>query len=432
MVCHSIEALAARLTAVALVAAAALGAAACRSADAAAPPPSRAEIAARARAITDLGRRLFADPSLSASGAMSCASCHDPSRAFGPPDDTPVRFGGPDLSRPGHRAVPSLRYLHAVPAYTDHFFDADTDESIDNGPAGGLMWDGRLDRAADQARIPLLSPFEMANASPADVVARAARAPYAAELRALFGADVLDDPVAGFDAITFALETFQQDYEAFYPYTSKYDAYLAGRAALTEREARGLAAFEDPARGNCARCHFSRPGRSGEPPLFTDFGFIALGVPRNPAIPANADPQYFDLGLCGPDRTDRADRAEYCGLFRTPSLRNVATRRVFFHNGVVTDLRRVVAFYVERDTHPERWYPRTANGGIRIFDDLPARYHGNVDVLPPFGGRPGDPPPLTPEEIDDIVVFLGTLTDGYDTGPMAMASHAQPGESDAP
>jgi cytochrome c peroxidase len=140
---------------------------------------------------------------------------------------------------------------------------------------------------------------------------------------------------------------------------------------------------------------------------------IALGVPRNPAIPANADPTYFDLGLCGPLRTDFSDRSDYCGLFKTPSLRNVALRKSFFHNGAFHDLRKAVAFYATRDTNPERWYPRAKDGSIQEYDDLPAADRANLNSDPPFGGKPGDKPALNDAEIDDVVAFLRTLTDGY-------------------
>ena len=59
------------------------------------------------------------------------------------------------------------------------------------------------------------------------------------------------------------------------------------------------------------------------------------------------------------------DRPEYCGLFRTPSLRNVALRQTFFHNGVFHSLRDAVAFYVTRETDPGRWYPRNPDGSVR-------------------------------------------------------------------
>jgi cytochrome c peroxidase len=369
----------------------------------------------RAAHLEALGRRLFADPLLSASGRTACATCHDPDHAFGPPNTLAVQFGGADMKQPGLRAVPSLKYLQAVPPFTEHYFESDDegDASIDNGPTGGLTWDGRVNRDRDQARIPLFSPFEMANADAGAVVAKVRQAGYADELRTIFGAAVFADTESAFAGIVEALEVVQQDYRAFYPYSSKYDAYLAGRAELSPQERRGLALFNDPEKGNCGNCHRSQRGKDGTPPQFTDYGLIAIGVPRNRDIPANADPDFFDLGACGPLRTDLADRAEYCGRFITPTLRNVAVRQTFFHNGVVHNLREAVAFYVERDTDPGKWYARDAAGKILKFDDLPQRYRANINIEPPFGGRPGERPVLSSSEIDDIVVFLNTLTDGY-------------------
>ena len=376
---------------------------------------SRPQAYARAARLEALGRKLFFDPALSASGKMACATCHDPAHGFSPANDQAVQRGGKDMAQPGQRAVPSLTYLQAVPPFTEHYYDSDDegDASVDNGPTGGLTWDGRLDRGRAQAAFPLTSPFEMANESAAAVARRARKAGYDAELVAIFGADVLAAPEKTFAALTHALEVYEQSPRDFYPYSSKYDAVLAGRAQLTPQQAHGLALFNDPQKGNCASCHRSAPDFNGAPPQFTDYGFIALGLPRNSAIPANADTAYHDLGLCGPLRTDFTARAEYCGLFRTPSLRNVALRKTFFHNGVVHSLREAVAFYVERDTDPGKWYPRAADGAPRKFDDLPARYVTNVNMEPPFGGKPGDRPALSPAEIDDIVAFLNTLTDSY-------------------
>jgi cytochrome c peroxidase len=379
---------------------------------------TRQEAYARAAQLEALGRALFADPSLSASGRLACATCHDPDHAFGPPNALPVQLGGKDMRQPGIRAVPSLKYLQVVPQFTEHYFESDDegDDSIDNGPTGGLTWDGRVDRGRDQARLPLLSPFEMANHDAADVVAKVRNGRYAEDLRRIFGGTIFDDPDKAFAAVTEALEVFQQNFRDFYPYSSKYDFYLAGSVALTEQEARGLALFNDPHKGNCGNCHRSIRGRDGTPPQFTDYGLIAVGVPRNRAIPANADANFFDLGACGPLRTDLSGRSKYCGRFRTPTLRNVSLRTSFYHNGAVHSLREAVAFYVDRDTDPGKWYPRDATGGVQKFDDLPQPYRDNVDMEPPFGGRPGDPPALSPSEIDDVVAFLNTLTDGFDPG----------------
>ncbi len=79
-------------------------------------------------------------------------------------------------------------------------------------------------------------------------------------------------------------------------------------------------------------------------------------------------------------------------------------------------LREAIAFYVERDTKPEKWYPRDATASAK-FDDLPAQYRDNINSEPPFGGKPGDRPVLSAAEIDDIVAFLNTLTDGYRPAP---------------
>ena len=378
-------------------------------------PLGRAEASARAAALADLGRRMFFDPALSASGKLACSSCHDPAHGFGPANALDVQIGGPGMDVSGVRAAPSLTYLQADPQFSEHFFDSEdeSDESVDNGPTGGLMWDGRADRAEGQVRLPLLSPFEMANADATEVAAKLRAAPYAQGLRALFGAGALNDADAAVEAAGQALAAFEETPSLFYPYTSKYDAYLAGKASLTAQETRGLWAFEAEGKGNCASCHISRRANDGEPPQFTDFGLIALGLPRNPRLPANRDPAYFDLGACGPLRTDLAGRAEYCGLFRTPSLRNVALRQTFFHNGLFHSLRDAVAFYATRDTDPGRWYPKDATGAIEKYDDLPQQYQGNINTDPPFGGKLGGKPPLTDADIDDIVAFLGTLTDGY-------------------
>ena len=397
------------------------------SAVASAQPMSRQEARQRAEALAALGQALFADPRLSASGRLACASCHSPDHAFGPPNALAVQAGGADMRRPGLRAAPSLRYLQSVPQFTEHLFESEdeADESVDNGPSGGLTWDGRVDTAQAQARIPLLSPFEMGNRGPGEAVARALAAGHGPALAAIYGADVLGDREAVFQALLEAFEAYQQDWRTFYPYSSKYDLYLAGRATLTHQEARGLGLFEDPAKGNCASCHVSERAADGTPPRFTDYGMAALGVPRNPEIPANADPAYHDLGLCGPLRTDFGARAAYCGLFRTPSLRNVATRHAFFHNGVLHSLRDAVAFYATRDTDPARWYPKRPDGSVALYNDLPLPYQANLHRGPPFGGEPGGKAALTDEEVDAIVAFLRTLTDGW-RAEETEAAKAQP------
>jgi cytochrome c peroxidase len=362
-------------------------------------------------AMTDLGRRLFFDPELSASGKMSCATCHDPRFAYSPPNDRSTQLGGPDLKSVGGRAVPSLRYLQALPPFSEHHFDEAVDESVDQGPTGGHGWDGRADTTHDQARLPLMSTVEMANVDLDGVVAKVTHGGLADRFRAVFGEDVFSDRVRASTAVLMCLEVFQQSPQDFYPYSSRYDAYLRRQIELSPVERRGLALFNDSKKGNCASCHPSQIRHDGFP-NFTDFGYNAIGVPRNPAIPANANAAFYDLGLCGPVRTDLTNHHEYCGEFRVPSLRNVAVRRAFFHNGVFHRLDQVLDFYVERDINPGKWYAKVGGGGqVDAFDDLPATYRKNVNRERPFGDKPGAAPALNKSEIRDVIAFLKTLTD---------------------
>ncbi|BCQ23771.1 c-type cytochrome [Caballeronia sp. NK8] len=376
---------------------------------------SRAAVFAHVKQMTSLGEKLFFDPSLSGSGKLACASCHSPGHAFGPPNALSVQLGGNDMHQPGFRAVPSLRYLQSVPAFTRHFHDSDDegDESVDAGPTGGLTWDGRVDHGSDQARIPLLSSFEMGSTR-VKVAAAVKAAPYADDFRKAFGDHVFDSDERAFASVLDSLEAFEQTPAKFYPYTSKFDAFLAGRARLNDAEMHGLQLFNDENKGNCASCHISQRAKDGSPPQFSDFGLIALGVPRNRALPINQNPHFHDLGACGPERRDLKGQDEYCGIFRTPSLRNVATRKTFFHNGIYHKLEDVVRFYVERDTNPEKFYPVSKKGVVDKFDDLPKRYWANINTDPPFDRKKGDKPALDEAEIRDVVAFLDTLTDGYD------------------
>jgi cytochrome c peroxidase len=279
-------------------------------------------------------------------------------------------------------------------------------------PAGGFGWDGRFDSLREQAAFALLAANEMANAGPEAVAAKLQAAPYADEFRRVFGARVFDDPQQAFAQARVALERFELEDPSFHPYSSRFDQYLDGRIELTAQEQRGRALFDDPARGNCASCHLDERGADGSHPLFTDYEMEALGVPRNPELHANADPRYFDMGLCGPLRSDQAAKREYCGLFKTPTLRNVATRKVFFHNGRFHSLREALRFYVSRDADPRLWYPASAMGAVEKFDDLPLSLRQNVDRGDaPLTRVAGDPPVWSDVEIEDVIAFLRTLTD---------------------
>ena len=352
-----------------------------------------------------VGAKLFAYPGLSASGAMACATCHDSASYHAQTNDLSVQLGGAALDTPGTRAVPSLRYASFTPSFS----------LGDDSPVGGFNRDGRATDLFNQALRPLFSANEMANATPADLVARVAASPYADEFRQVFGANIFDDAEATVFAVTFAIGQYEKLDPGFHPFDSKYDYFLAGKLRLAPAELRGLALFNRADKGNCAACHPSTRGPHGEPPLFTDFSYDNLGVPRNDEIAGNADAKYFDLGLCGPFRTDLADRTDLCGAFKVPTLRNVATRHVFFHNGRFHTLRDALRFYVRRDTNPEEFYPTDADGNVVKFDDLPLEFRGNVNTEEvPYDRQPAESPRLSESEVDDLEAFLNTLTDGYD------------------
>jgi cytochrome c peroxidase len=360
-----------------------------------------------------VGKQMFFDKSLSASGQLACASCHDPEHAHAAPNKLSVQLGGARMTTAGVRAVPSLRYQEYTPPYADLL---DNPDGISTpGPGGGYTSDGRAATLAEQAAIPLLAAHEMGNRNAAAVVARLKAAPYAAQFRSAFGQSIFGDAKAAFKAAGDALQAYQLEDDSFHPYDSKYDLYASNKIGgdLTPAEMRGFAVYSDPNKGNCFACHYNGAGLNGSVRLFTDYTYAAIGVPRNRAIPANAKRGYYDLGVC--DRPDhgRAKGPQFCGLFKTPTLRNVATRSAFFHNGQFQTLKQVIAFYNTRDTEPERWYP-TLKGKLQKYDDLPPKYRANIDKQMPLDGRArGAAPPMTAAEMADLETFLNTLTDHY-------------------
>ena len=423
-------------------------------------PTPKAAIPAAPKSLSvmaKLGRKLFFESALSVSGKMSCASCHDPGHAYGPANDLSVQMGGQALDRQGLRTVPNLTYLLNTPNFS---VGSDVDDAGDQHlaqsalplhpnalmpiadpdpkrlaavrgnlakaadraaatsamiPQGGFFWDGRENTLQGQALGPLLNPLEMGNASSSALTDNLLKLSYISDFKMLFGPAILTDRRLLLAEAVFAIGRFEREEPSFHPYDSKYDRYLRGELTLSDAESRGLKLYEDPKKGNCAACHPDSKSRDGAMPAFTDYQFESLGVPRNVDIKANANPDFNDLGICGPERTDSyAGQAGNCGLFKTPSLRNVATRHAFFHNGLFHSLDEVLHFYVERDIHPEKFYPRAADGAVQKYNDLPSRYQANVDVIDsPFDRKSGDAPALSDEEIRDVIAFLGTLTDGY-------------------
>lgn len=366
--------------------------------------PSAAAVDVRTEVLREwIGERIFFDTRLSEPAGVSCASCHEPSRAF--TGDNSSNLAVARGSKPesfGTRNAPTLMYLATAPDFK--FVERDGKRV----PVGGFFWDGRAATREAQAKEPLVNPLEMNNTDVNMVVAKVAAADYASLLRRAFGSDVFADPHRAFDAIATSLVAFQSS-ATFAPFTSKFDAVVRGSTTFTAQEERGFGLFTIRQKGNCAECHTVNPySKDPRDSLFTDFGYHALGLAREPRIPRNADPEFVDMGLCGPQRVDVPDSKKWCGFFKTPTLRNVEVTTPYMHNGRFTTLRDAVAFYATRDTDPNRWYPKGR------FDDLPTELHGNVDRdTPPYHRENGKRPALNDEEIDDIVAFLKTLTDGW-------------------
>jgi cytochrome c peroxidase len=414
------------------------------------------------------GKAIFFDKSLSASGRQSCGTCHVPSHAFTADGTTdqglPVPLGGPNMDQTGLRNAPSLMYASFTPPF-----------SLTNGPTGGFFRDGRASSLAAQAQQPFLTPFEMANQDAAEVVGRLQNsAATLAAFVAAYGEGALSDPDTAFQDMAQAIAAYENEDAEFHPFTSKYDYWLQGQATLTAQEQNGLNLFNNPTKGNCTACHPSQAQGYNSHALFTDYTFDNIGVPRNWHIPANtpnsvspvdgavlatvvtpidvpadAEYAYYDLGLCGPllpspadvnARPDLSATTSLCGLFKVPTLRNIAITSPYFHNGVFSDLHQVLEWYVTRDINNDTANnPNPVNAGpggnpyqpvgtfytaadgtpdLYEYNDLPADFDANVNVgevpytPPTFGG--GQAPTLTAAEIDDIVSFLCTLTDGFD------------------
>jgi len=359
-------------------------------------PPPAGTLSARAA----VGDQLFHEPRLSASGRLACASCHQTARGHADAEGTFLPLGGERLDQQGLRSTPSARYLDQAGAFRI------------NGqgqPVGGLMWDGRFNSRSDQVAGPLFNAKEMANASLADFGARLRSTAAWNALRAAYGLPANASDAELLAATQDAIARYQAEDEEFHAFSSKFDRVQAGQAQFTATEQRGLDLFNDPHRGNCASCHSSRPpaGAAGGRALFTDFSYHALGVPRNRSQ-ATADPAFFDLGLCA--RPELANRADFCGKFRTPTLRNIALTAPYFHNARFATLDEVLSFYATRDSQPERWYP-LVDGELRRFDDLPLAFQANIERRAPFGAAAGGRPRLTAQDIADLAAFLRTLSD---------------------
>ena len=337
-----------------------------------------------------LGELIFMDKNLSEPAGQACASCHDPKHFFIDPDqDTPMSAGvNPD--RFGNRNTPTAMYASYTPEF--HF---DEKEGLF---VGGQFLDGREINLQAQAKQPLLNIVEMANPNAASVVKKIAQAAYAAQFKTYYGQNIFNDTEQAFDKVASALAAFENS-SRFHPFSSKYDLYLQGKVSLTAQESQGLKLFEAEDKGNCAACHPSQMSADNTLSLFTDYTYDNIGVPKNMQSPflsqsAEFNPDgkgYIDLGLGGRDLGQHNKQKER-GKFRVATLRNIAKTAPYMHNGIFDTLDEVMDFYNTRDID-DKW------AAAEVIENVNTEELGDLK--------------LTDAEVDALVAFLKTLTDGY-------------------
>src|SRR5450759_3549852 len=238
----------------------------------------------------ELGKKLFFDTHLSSPPGQACAACHGPEVGYTGPDAAINAAGavyeGAMAGRFGNRKPPSAAYAGASPIL----------QWAGTTWVGGMFWDGRAtgsilgDPLAEQAQGPFLNPLEQNNASSQVVIDKVLVSNY----RDLFLQVCTDsDTAKRYECIGRAIAEYERSKEVN-PFSSKFDAYLDNKAKLTKQEKDGFRLFLG--KGNCANCHSVTPGRSSERPLFTDFTYDNLGVPRNPLNPFYNEPEWNPAG----------------------------------------------------------------------------------------------------------------------------------------
>lgn len=347
-----------------------------------------------------LGEALFFDTNLSRNRTQACASCHAPDHAFTDPRETPAAGAavslGDDGTSLGDRNAPTAAYARFSPPFG---------KSKTTGRYhGGQFLDGRAADLAAQAGGPPLNPVEMGMPDKASVVARLKENPnYVAAFQALYGPKVLDKAETGFTAMTKAIAAYEQTPE-FAPFDSKYDRYLRGEVKLTDQEELGRLLFFSQQFTNCSQCHRLNAQVGAPQETFTNYEFHNIGVPKNGAARAAAGlkPDSRDLGLAQNPQLKGKDKAAQAGLFRTPTLRNVAVTGPYMHNGVFKDLRTVILFYNTYNTQNPARHVNPETG--QPFD--PPEVAENISRKELESG-----PALDDKRIDALVAFLKTLTD---------------------
>ena len=357
-----------------------------------------------------LGKLIFFDENLSVNNNQSCATCHAPEAGWTGPksefNEHGAVYQGSIPGAFGDRKPPSAAYATQSPVF-----------SVDKKGlfVGGNFWDGRAtgeilgNPAAEQAKGPFLNPVEQALPNASELVARVCAASYGDLFREVWGPTACDNVAAAYDKIGYSVAAYEASPEVN-AFTSKFDYAKIGMAKLTQQEQRGYALFRGKAK--CAKCHIA----NGQQPLFTDYTFDNLGVPKNPENPVySANPAFVDPGLGGFLAT-RADYAAYAdanmGKHKVPTARNVDKGssdfvKAYTHNGYFKTLEGIVNFYNTRDVKP------TCPGDYTEAQAMAAGCWPAPEVAETVNTAELGNLGLTPDEEAAIVAFLKTLSDGY-------------------
>lgn len=307
----------------------------------AAPPADR---------LRALGEKFFFDVRLSKSGSISCATCHQPERAFTDGRDVAVGFE----AAKGTRNTPSLLNISDQSSFT---------------------WDGRTPQLEVQVLDPLTNAVEHGYEHVDEVERVLAGLPdYSEEVSIFFPGQ----PRAGVRLLTGALVAYVSKLDAG---PSRFDRYWANGEvkALSEAERRGFELFRGV--GGCSTCHqiSSKPARLTDGKFHRISASSGASEPATRSIQMRRDQRYVaisrDISIAALGRFNVTERPADIGGYRTPSLRNVAITAPYMHDGSIGTLAEAV--------------------------DLEIYYRSGVL---------GRPISLTPAERANLVAFLNALT----------------------
>lgn len=357
------------------------------------------------------GMALFFDTSLSRHNNQSCASCHDPARAFSDARPAAMMAGasiGSDNLSIGQRNAPALTYIGFTPDLSlndSHSIVSGSllTRAVEPAPAdsvrGGFFWDGREPTLEAQVLTPFINQKEMALTDLQELVARVGNsAHYQNYLRDARAPEQVLTRVAN------ALAAYLRS-DALNSFDSRYDRYLRGEYTPTREEMIGMGLFFAPGFTSCATCHQSEASGYAERELFTNHRYENIGSPLNTVLLSRngLGADYRDTGLAANPTVAKAFAAdELAGRIKVPSLRNVAVTGPYMHNGVFTELSTLMAFY--------NHFNETGHGGrINPETGEPWAAANVPDSIVRQKLESGFP--LNPRQIKALTAFLHMLTD---------------------